>query len=180
VVQGMELPNFRRGRHLYSTRRPWRWASAYILVLSIFLLFFLAYSQPSQVGCLPYFHTWCGHSANLECMSEMCCTRLAENTESTKIAIWAPSHNFVGLCLRNEGMYRQSEKKLVKQQYLLHTFSQYGELQPISSWGQFTSLGHPSKFQCVSCLGFVTAGMLLIAGQPNFARCLAVSWAGTL
>jgi len=42
--------------------------------------FFLAYSQPSQIGCLPYFHTWCGLSANLECRSEMCCTRLAENT----------------------------------------------------------------------------------------------------
>jgi len=27
----------------------------------------------------------------------------------------APSHNFVGPYLRNEGMYRQSEKKLVKQ-----------------------------------------------------------------
>jgi len=27
-----------------------------------------------------------------------------------KVAIWAPSHNFVGLCLRNSGMYRQSEK----------------------------------------------------------------------
>jgi len=38
-----------------------------------------------------------------------------------KIAIlMAPLHNFVGLCLRNSGMYRQSEKKLVKQQYLLH------------------------------------------------------------
>jgi len=36
-----------------------------------------------------------------------------------KIATSAPSHNFVGLYLRNEGIYRQSEKKLVKQQYLL-------------------------------------------------------------
>jgi len=25
-------------------------------------------------------HTWCGLSANLECRSETCCTRLAENT----------------------------------------------------------------------------------------------------
>jgi len=25
-----------------------------------------------------YFHTWCGLGANLECMFEMCCTRLAE------------------------------------------------------------------------------------------------------
>jgi len=30
-----------------------------------------------------------------------------------KIAIWAPSHNFVGLYLRNGGMYRQSEKNLL-------------------------------------------------------------------
>jgi len=29
-----------------------------------------------------------------------------------KIAIWAPSHNFVGLYLRNLGIYRQSEKNL--------------------------------------------------------------------
>ena len=32
VVQGMELRNFRRGRHLYSAGRPSRWASAHILV----------------------------------------------------------------------------------------------------------------------------------------------------
>jgi len=29
---GMELRYFRRGRHLYSAGRPWRWASAHILV----------------------------------------------------------------------------------------------------------------------------------------------------
>jgi len=34
-------------------------------------------------------------------MSEMCCTRLAGNAGPQKFAIWAPSHNFVGLCLRN-------------------------------------------------------------------------------
>jgi len=45
-----------------------------------FVSVFLAYSQRSQTGCLPYFHTWCGLSVNLECRSEMCCTRLAENT----------------------------------------------------------------------------------------------------
>jgi len=32
VVQGMELRNFLRGRHLYSAGRPSRWASAHILV----------------------------------------------------------------------------------------------------------------------------------------------------
>jgi len=49
---------------------------------SFFLL--LCFSSPNLSGrrflCLPYFHTWCGLSANLGCRSETCCTRLAENT----------------------------------------------------------------------------------------------------
>jgi len=43
-----------------------------------------------------------------------------------------------------------------------------------------SSLEHRSKFQPVSRLGFVTAPTSLNGGQANFARCLAVSWAGTL
>jgi len=35
-------------------------------------------------------------------------------------------------------------KKLVKQQYLIHKSSQYGELQPTSGWDLFVSFGHPS------------------------------------
>jgi len=37
-----------------------------------------------------------------------------------------------------------------------------------------------SRFQRVSRLGFVTAPTSLNGGEPNFARCLAVSWAGIL
>jgi len=61
----------------------------------------------------------------------MKCAALAGNTErrdGAKMAICGPSHNFVGLYLRNQGMYRQSEK-IIKQQYLLHMSPQYGELQ---------------------------------------------------
>jgi len=42
-------------------------------------------------------------TANLECVSEICCTQLAENTgrkRTQKLAIWTPSHNFVVLYLR--------------------------------------------------------------------------------
>ena len=39
-----------------------------------FFFFFLAYLR-GRSGCLPYFYTWCGLSANLECRSEMCYTR---------------------------------------------------------------------------------------------------------
>jgi len=83
-------------------------ACHYILSCGFFFLssscFFFAYSQPSQIRCLPYFHTWCGPSANLGCRSETCCMRLAGNAgrkKSPKIAICPPSHSFVGTHLRN-------------------------------------------------------------------------------
>ena len=66
-------------------------------------------------------------------------------------------------------MYRQSEKKLVKQHYLLYMSSQYGELRPTSCWDRFVSLGHPCKFQLVSRLGSVTARHSSSGRQPNFA-----------
>ena len=77
-------------------------------------------------------HTWCGLSANLECRSETCCTRLAENTgrkKSPKIAIWTLLHNFVGYIFATKARI-DSREKLVKQQYLLHMSPQYGELRP--------------------------------------------------
>ena len=78
-------------------------SSCGVLLLSCHL-FSLPISQPLNIRSLPYFHTWCGLSANLECRSEMCCMFLAENTgckNCQKFTICAPSHNFVGLYLRN-------------------------------------------------------------------------------
>jgi len=51
----------------------------YIFALFLAFFFFSSQSQRSQIGCLPYFDTWCGANANLECRSEMCCTWLAGN-----------------------------------------------------------------------------------------------------
>ena len=75
-------------------------------------------------------------------------------------------------------MYRQSEKNLLNS----NIFSTYphSELRPTNGWHRLARLGHASKFQRVSHLRFVTAPTRLNGGQPNFARCLAVSWAGTL
>jgi len=58
---------------------PWDFYLSSFYLSSFYLFLFLALSQQSQIGCLPYFYTWCDLSANLECMSEMCCTRLAGN-----------------------------------------------------------------------------------------------------
>jgi len=73
-----------------------------------------------------------------------------------------------------------NRKKTVKWQYLLHMSSQYAELRPINSWDVLVSLRHPSKFQRLSCLGFVTAPTSLNGRQPHFARSLAVSCTGIL
>jgi len=103
-----------------------------------FFFFILACCQPSQIGCLPYFHTWCGPiSANVGCRSETCCTRLAENTghkkspkirhlHTTAVAQLCPA---MSLQLRH---ISTMGKKLVKQQYLPHVSSQCGEPRPTS------------------------------------------------
>jgi len=46
---------------------------------------------------------------------------------------------------------------------------QYSELRSTNGWDRFWSLGHPSKFQRVSCLGSVTARHCRSGRQPNFA-----------
>jgi len=126
---------------------------------SIFF-FFLTSSQPMQIGCVPYLHTWCGLSANLRCRSETCCKALGANTGRKKSSKKSPSgHHHTtlsGYIFATEARI-DSRKKLVKQQYLLHVFPQYGKLRPTSGWDRSGSLGHPCKFQWVSCLGSVTA-----------------------
>jgi len=88
-------------------------------------------SQRSDIGCLPYFHTWCGLSANLECRSEMCCTRLAENTGCKKSPSGHHRTTFSGYIFATKA-HIDNRKKLVKQQYLLHMLLECGELRPPS------------------------------------------------
>jgi len=68
--------------------------------------FFFFFSSPNltQTGCLPYFYTWCGLSANLmQVWNMMHAARWKYRTQKNdaKIAISAASHKFVGLYLRN-------------------------------------------------------------------------------
>ena len=56
-----------------SAGQPSRWALAHILV---------------GVTLHAKSYRWCGPSANLECRSEMCCTRLAEDTGRKKSPFW--------------------------------------------------------------------------------------------
>ena len=120
-------------------------SSNFYLLLSSF---FLAYSQPSQIGSLLYFHTWYGGpSANLGCRSERCSMRLAGNAGRKyrqKFAICAPSYNFVGLRKRH---CIDHLKKILKQQYIsstcLHNIVNFGLLTAEICWRVW---GTPANF----------------------------------
>ena len=90
-----------------------------------------------------------------------------------KFTVWAPPHNFVGLYLRNYGTYRQSERKLAKQQYLPYMSPQYGELRPSSvEVAEILSLvwGTQANFKWVSLLGSVTARHLVVGVSQTLWR----------
>jgi len=91
-----------------------------------------------------------------------------------------PAHHYTTLSgyIFATKAYIDNRKKIVKQ--YLHMTSQYGELPPTNGWDPFRSLGHLSKFQRVSCVGFVTALTSLNREVNQTLHGLAVSWAGTL
>jgi len=110
-------------------------ADADIIVLTsdLYLSFFLA-SAVADWGCLPYFDTWCGSSANLECRSETCYTRLAGNAGRKKLPKMRHLGTIVQLCRAISSQLRHvsTNGKPVKQQYLPHMPLQYGELRSTS------------------------------------------------
>jgi len=89
-----------------------------------------------------------------------------------KIAKKSPSGHYhttlSGYVFATKARIDNREKKLVKQQYLLHMTPQYDEPEATSGWDRFVSLGHPCNFQRVSLLGSVTARHSSIGRQPNF------------
>jgi len=69
-----------------------------------------------------------GHRPSQQCRGR--CMGTPDTFDST--GVWALSHNFVGLNLRNYNAHIDNRKKIVKQQYLLHMSLQCGELRPTS------------------------------------------------
>jgi len=103
----------------------------------------------------------------------MCCTRLAGNTgrkNNAKIAIWAPSHNFVGLNLCNYGIYRQLEANLLSSNMSStypHNMANFGPLAAEIGLGVW---GTPANFN-----GFLVFASLLratlVVGVSQTLRC---------
>ena len=121
VVSVSQTAALNRGRHyIYSAGRPSRWALAHISSSSFFFFFF---SSPNLSGRrLDVYHTL-AHGVNLECRSEMRCTRLAANTGRKKVAKNRHLGTIAQVCRAISSQIRHVStigKKLVKQQCLLY------------------------------------------------------------
>jgi len=152
----------------------WNRADHYIFILWFLSILFF-FSSPNLSGrTLDVYHTStrCGPSANLECRSKTCCEWLTVNTGPKKIVKnWQNGHHCTTLLdyIFATEAHSDNQKKLVKQQYLLHMSPQYGELRPTNGWDRFVGLGHPIIVQRVLRLGSVTARHFISGRQPNFA-----------
>jgi len=61
-------------------------------------------------------------------------------------------------------------KKLVKQQYLLHMSSQYGELRPTSGWDLLANLRTPANFDACRVLAELLHGTLVVGVSQTLRR----------
>jgi len=91
-----------------------------------------------DVALVRSHHVW--NSANLERRSEMCCTRLTEKIQDTKITQkWQSAHHCTSLSgyILATKSYIDNRKRLVKQQYLLkcpHNMVNFGPLMAEIRW----------------------------------------------
>ena len=63
-----------------------------------------------------------------------------------------------------------NRKKIVKQQYLPHMCSQYGELLPNNGWELLTSLGNPANFNGFRVLAALLHGTTVVSVSQTLRR----------
>jgi len=128
-------------------------ADHYIFIMFLLSSFF--FSSPNLSGQRLDVYTWCGLSANLECRSETCCARLAENTGRKKVAQNRHLGTIAKLCRAISSQLRHVStigKKHVKQQYVLHmsrvcAVAQYAVLEASGKVNGIGEISHPSPSQ---------------------------------
>ena len=144
----------------------------------IFALWFLSsfFSSPNLSGRrLDVYHTSTHGVAlvRIECMSEICCMRLAENTGRKKVAKNRHLRTIAQICRAISSQLRHIStvgKKLVKQQYVLHMSHNMVNFAATSGWDRSGSLRHPCKFQRVSHLDSVPARRLVVGISQTLRR----------
>ena len=137
--------------------------------------FYLSFSSPNLSGRrLDVYHTtatWCGPSANLECRSETCCARLAENRGRKKVAKNRHLGTIAQLCraissqLRHVSTYRKKTCNISST--CSHSMVNCGPLA--------TEIGHvvwgtPANFNGFRVLAALLHGTVVVAVSQTLRR----------
>jgi len=138
------------------------------------ILFFLALSQRPQVGCLPYFDTWCDPRAYLECRSVWKALHAARckcrtQKKSPKIAIWAPSHNFVGYIFATKACIDNRKKNLLSSNISSTCPHNMVNSRPTSGWDLLLVWGTPGNFNGFRFLAALLHGTLVVGVSQTAA-----------
>jgi len=145
------------------------------IILFYLSIFFLTYSQPSQIGYLLYFHTRCGLSANLGCRSETCCMRLAEYTGRKKIAKNMPSAHhrttLSGSSFATKACIDNRKKNLLNCNIFfptcLHNMVNFSLLAAEICWRVW---GTPANFNWFSVLAALLNGTVVVGVSQTLRR----------
>jgi len=118
---------------------------------------------------IPYFHTWCGLSANLERTSEMCCTRLAENTGRKKSPFWHHRTILLGCIFAAEACI-DNRKKMLNidiSSTCPHNMVNFGPLTAEIRWRVW---GTPANFNGFRVLAALLRGTLVVGVSQTLRR----------
>ena len=118
------------------------------------------------------YHTstqWCGLRANLECMSEMCCMRLAENTGRKKSPFCHHRTTLSGYFFRTKARIDNRKKNLLNIDTSSICPDNMVNFGPLTAEIRWQVWGTPANFNGFRVFGRVTARHCSSTPQPNFA-----------
>ena len=136
-------------------------AGHYIFALGFLLSFFprlISAAADWMSTCLPYFHTWCGLSANSRYRSETCSTRLAENTGRKKSPKIRHLRTIAQLCRAISSQLRHIsavEKNLLNSDISLicpYNTVNFGSLTAESCWRVWGTPAYFNGFRVLAAL----------------------------
>jgi len=146
----------------------------YIFSSCGFFLLFFPRLISAEIGCLPYFHTWCGLSVNLECRSETCCAQLAENTGAKKSQKKSPSGHHAttlsGYIFATKACVDNREKNLLSSSISCrcpHNMVNFGLLAAEICWRVW---GTPANFSRFRVLAALLKGTLVVSISQTLRR----------
>jgi len=139
------------------------------LLLSIFF-FFPRLMSAVEIGCLPYLHTWCGLSVNLECVSEMCRTQLAKNTGRKKSPFWHHHTTLLACIFAAKPCIDNRKKNLLNTDTSStrpHNMVNFGLLTAEIRWPVW---GTPAHFNAFRVLAALLHGTLVVGVSQTLQR----------